>query len=210
MPLASARLRMQRGATNADAVYWEWAVDGATYDDIDGLALVNATLAGVETAVGVGGSSNLVDMDADLIELFPGGGGPAYYVQGLAEELPVGTSSAGNHIVQCAVNELVATPRGNSPRGRMFVGPLAATGATTLSSSQRDFAVSVMQEVAAAHISAGFTPVVISRYEGGTQRPSPVGLPVIGFRADLRLDVLVSRRIPAPVTNVDFPLVPEA
>lgn len=210
MPLASARVRMNRTTADADPVYWEWAVDGAEYDDISGLALVNATLAGITEAVGATGSSQLVDMDADLIELFPGAGGPAYYVQGLASEIPVGSSPSGNHVVQVAVNELVETPRGLSPRGRMFVGPMGNTDSPLISGTQRTLAVSVMQEVAAAHIAAGFTPVVISRYEGGAQRPSPVGLEIVGFRADLRLDVLVSRRLPAPGTTVDFPLVPAA
>jgi hypothetical protein len=208
MPLASVRLRIQRNFTNADPVYWQWAVDDAEYDDASGLALVNATLTGVANGLGVGGSALIADQDADLIECFPGAGGPAYYVQGLAPGVPIGTLTISNQIFQCAVNELVQTPRGVSPRGRMFVGPLGNASNGVLTTSQREMAVDLMQNVAAAHIAAGFTPVVISRTLDNEPRPVPVGLPVLGFRADLRADILVSRRVPAPNTVEDYPLEP--
>lgn len=209
MPLTSVRIRLDRDEENADAVYWEWAVDGATHDDTDGVALVNSTLTGLENAVGATGANWLINMDADLIELFPGDGGEAYYVQGLAPGVPIGTGTNGSHVLQCAVNELVSTPRGVSPRGRMFVGPIAQFS-PTLSTTAVANAVSIMQEVASQHIADGYTPVVISRINEGAERPSAVGMEVVGFRADQRVDILKSRRVDSPDTDQDFPLEPAA
>lgn len=201
---------MQRDIVGADPVYWSWAVDGAAYTEADGLPLVNATLNGIENAVGISGSPVFVDMAADLIELFPGAGGPAYYVQGLATELPVGTNIAAAHSLQCAVNELAETPRGVAVVGRMFVGPLGNTDNYLITNPDRLVCVEVMQHVAAAHIAAGYTPVVISRYENKVKRPDPIGIPIVGFRADNRWDILKSRRVDVPDSSDDFPLEPAA
>lgn len=211
MPLATVRLTLGRETLGADEVYWSWAVDGAEYNDIDGVALVNATLSGLEAGVGAAGSGLLTDMDADVIELFPveptGSPAPAYYVQGLAPGVPVGTNVLGNQLIQCVVNELVDSPRGTAVRGRLNIGPLGQINDRLFAQSTVDFCAGIMQQVAAAHIAAGYTPVVISRVENKVQRPAPVGIPVIGYRADRRFDILKTRRVPAD-GSTDYPLQP--
>lgn len=208
MPLATVRVRLNRTTDDADPVYWSWAVDGAAYDETSGLALINSTLEGIEAAVGVGGSGLLTDMDADLIEAFPGAGGPAYYVQGLAPGIPVGTNVLSDQIKQCAVNELVSSPRGTAVAGRLFIGPMGASNGPILPTDQVALAVLIMQSVAESHIDAGFTPVVISRIQAGEERPTPVGLEIVGFRTDRRIDILKSRRIDEVPAPVDYPLTP--
>lgn len=207
MPLATVRIRMIRATTGADPVYWSWAVDGAVWDEADGSALANATENGLENALSAAGSSEFVNMDADLRECFPGDGGPAYYVEAISPVRPIGTSNLGSHVGQCAVNELAQTPRGEAVVGRMFVGPLSSTSSSVVSNIAKDLCARVMQEVAAAHIAAGYTPVVISRFINGAPRAAPTPYFITGFRADNRWDILKSRRVdPEPTGTTDYPL----
>lgn len=211
MALATVRLRIDRQANDADPVYWSWAVDGWDDGTSDNEALRDATLQGVDEGVGNIMAGYLAQSNIDLVEIFPGEGGPAVFVEQLSTPQPLGTSPNSPHVIQCAVNELIDTPRGVAVGGRMFVGPLSATAySSVIGNGAKDECARIMQEVAGAQIAAGFTPVVISRYLNKAKRANPVGLPIVGFRADNRLDVLKSRRIDPSAQAEDYPLIYEA
>jgi hypothetical protein len=119
----------------------------------------------------------------------------------------VGSSASVPGVLNCAVNELVDTPRGVSPLGRSFIGPLSGTNNPQVPTATRNMCAAIMQQVAAQYVQRGWTPSVISRFLNNVARPAPIGLPVVGFRTDDRWDVLKSRRLP-PTTTTSYPLTP--
>lgn len=201
---------MQRNATDSDPVYWSWSFEGWNDTTPENEALRDAVLQGLADGIVDMGPQNLVDMEADLVEIFEASGGPAVFVDSIDPPLAIGTGTASPHVIQCAVNELVDTARGTAVRGRMFVGPLANSPGAVIPNTHKDGAVAIMQNVAQAADAIGCTLTVISKYLAGAERANPIGFPVTGFRADNRIDILKTRRIEDSTPPEDYPLFPAA
>ena len=205
--MALYHVRVTLGRPDEDSVQWGFGFDAP--DEPTPLELSNILeaidLFDLENSTALG----LTPMTLDYAEAFPAEGGPAVAVFGTGGDFTVGNGDPGNADVALAVSLHVATPRGGSPRGRVYLGPFNAnvTGRARPLAAHQGACRGLVNEVLQAGEANGWEPVVISRREGGSERPTPVGLPIIELSTDNAWDTQRRRgQEPTQRTIENYPI----
>ena len=208
--MALYAVRVTLGRQNEDNVQWGFGFDAPTEPTSSQLSdfLVAIDLAENDLRL----TLQLAPMTLEMAEAFPAEGGPAVAVFSTGGDLSVGTGSPGNADVALAVSMHVATPRGPSPRGRVYLGPFenTAAGQARPSPGLQEAARELVNAALLAGEDNGWEPVVISRQDGGSERPSPVGLPIVALSTDNAWDSQRRRgQEPTDRTIVTYPIPEE-
>nr|CRY96531.1 hypothetical protein [uncultured prokaryote] len=180
MPVTQVRISMSR--TLGDIVQWSYGIDGPTPDNIALTGIlsamqVNATATSLNTSLSI--------LRLELAEAFDADGGPAVAVASVATE-PFCNGPVGVQEVAVVCSEHVDTPRGLSPRGRTYYGPISGTllddprPSTGLQTIIRNFHEAMLDYL----VGEGWTPVVISRSLDGSPRPTAIGMPITAISTD--------------------------
>ena len=182
--MALYSVRVTLGRSDADPVQWGFGFDMPSEPTSSALADFLVAIDLSEDALR--SQLTLAAMTLDMAEAFPAAGGPAVAVFSTGGDLSVGGGTPGNADVALAVSMHVATPRGSSPRGRVYLGPFSSAnvGQTRPGISIQTGARKFVSDILQGGEANGWEPVVISRREGGAERPSPVGLPIIALSTD--------------------------
>ena len=182
--MALYHVRVTLGRPDEDNVQWGFGFEAA--DEPTPLELSNILAAIDASDMENSSALGLTPMTLEMAEAFPAGGGPAVAVFSTGGDLTVGNGDPGNADVALAVSLHVATPRGGSPRGRVYLGPFnsTVTGRARPLPAHQGACRQLVNDVLQAGEANGWEPVVISRREGGEERPTPVGLPIIELSTD--------------------------
>ena len=208
--MALYSVRVTLGRQDDDDVQWGFGFEASTEPTSSDLSDFLVAIDAAESAVSA--DLGLAPMTLEMAEAFPAGGGPAVAVFSTGGDLSIGTGFPGNADVALAVSLHVETPRGPSPRGRVYLGPFISNmaGQARPSSNVQEAARELVNGALLGGESLGWDPVVISRHEGGAERPSPVGLPIVALSTDDAWDTQRRRgQEPTSRTIVTYPIPEE-
>lgn len=120
----------QASGVSADRVNWTWGLAGPGADSGETAALASIVLQSIlaPQATTLTLASMLAGgMKSLFFESFPNAGGEATGMAATDAEPAITGSARGPSEIAVVVSRVVSTPRGPSPRGRLYVGPLSST-----------------------------------------------------------------------------------
>lgn len=184
MPLTTVRLRANRTQDDLDVIYHSFQFDGPTFTSGDLQELVTNLKTTFDAQSPL--ATQTFRHTVTLAEAFPGDGGPAYEIATLGAGSIFGTGSSSPPQVQFVVSRDVDGVRGRRPTGRMYwpVSQPVQRPSVSFIQAMGDW----MNAFHDSMVADGFTPVVISRFLGGVERPAAVGLPIVGYSMDNAFD----------------------
>jgi hypothetical protein len=166
---------------NDDDVIWTWPVDGPPPTP----GLLGALIDRWQTSyLAWMAQINFSPMSWVLLEAMPAAGGPALAVQTVSPAFAIGTGTTGPAEVQLALSREVLGTRGQTPAGRVFLGPMSTQAlgwrpTTTLINNSLSFGKDLHNSWAVE----GVDMVVISRQQNNLPI-APVARPIVAYSVD--------------------------
>lgn len=184
---------------SADRCIYSWGINGPVPDAAGMQALADAVEAAHVDAALEGAPAGWMVKDLIQVgyrmawhEVFDAQGGPALGVINATNNPDtVGTASAGPTEVQLCVSRLINTPRGLTPVGRIYIGPIGSAAGLHPTNPFKQTAVGWAKRLHENLAFVGYTPEVIAK--AGT--PLAAGKPIAGYRVDALWDTQRRRGI---------------
>lgn len=180
-----------------DDVIWTWPVDGPPMTP----GLLGALIDRFQVAWSAWADPGAFSpLSWTLLEALPAGGGPATAVQTVSPPFALGSGVAGPQEVQLALSREIIGTRGQTPAGRVFLGPISSPRCvrlpdTVVINQLLNFAVALH----ASWLVENTELVVISKQAGGVPI-APVARPIVAYSIDNAWDTQ-RRRGTAPTAR---------